>query len=174
MNKTNWISRQWKKWGEMLVSRIFLPYSLTYFIINMFRYLKQRSKIKNALLSSQDLVDELDDNGFYLSEIDFYLFKFRTYALDSIQLLGEMAQTSENMHEDTLKRLVVDNVKELLKSRGKVIGQNTSLNIVQPQDKVLLIRLSPSWMRSIYVSSIDVSISLIISVLAFISWYFFF
>jgi len=173
MNKPTFFKRIWMKWGEMVVSRTILPYILFSFIRNLIRYFIQRNKIRKSLLSSQELVDELDEHGFYLSEINFYIFKFRTYALDSIQLLTESVQPMDNMNEDVIKRLIVSNIKELLKNRGKVIGENTSLNIVQPQDKVLLIRLAPSWMRSVWVSSIDFTICVIFNLLLLLSWYIF-
>lgn len=173
-NKNNWFKRQWNRWGDMFVSRIFLPYTIISFLVNLIRYFRQRYKIKKALLASQELVDELDENAFYLHEINFYIFKFRTYALDSIQLLTDGVQAMGNMNDETIKRLIVNNIKEMLKGRGKIIGDNTSLNIVQPQDKVLLIRLSPSWMRTVWVSSIDLLICLVVNIIAFLGWWFLF
>lgn len=173
-NKPNFIKRAWMKWGEMFVSRTFLPYTLYFFIKNLYYYLIQRNKIKKALLGSQELVDSLDENGFYFHEVNMLFFKFRTYALDSIQLLSEHVQPTENLHEDFLKRLIVTNIKDLLNSAmGKVLGENTSLNIVQPQEKVLLIRLAPSWMRSVWVSLIDITICLVFSIISLILCYYF-
>lgn len=158
--RNNWFSRQWYRWLEVFTIRLLFPVALIYLLSNFFKFIKERKIIKKTLLSSQELVDELDQNGFYLDIKNFYLFKFRTYALDNIQILTEQINNTENVHSETVTRLIISNVNELMKSKGKAILDNTSMRILQPSDKVLLIRLHPTSLKPTIVSLKDLLYSL--------------
>lgn len=169
--RNSWLTRQWYKWLEVFTIRTLLPIALFYLLRNFIRFMKQRSVVKKTLLSSQELVDELDRNGFYLDIVNFYFFKFRTYALDNIQIITEQVNSTDNMHQETLTRIIVSNINEILKERGGQISNNTSMRILQPSDKVLLIRLHPISMAATIISLKDTIISLIISGLAIMSYF---
>lgn len=171
-NKNNWITRQWYNWLEVLLIRICLPISLFYLCRNLVKFFTQRSIIKKTLKSSQQLVDELDESGFYIDIINLWLFKFRTYALDNIQIITEQMNTADNMHPEVLTRLIVSNIKEVLKSRGGDILDNTSMRILQPSDKVLLIRLHPISMTPSIISFKDLAICLVINGLGILSYFY--
>lgn len=168
--KNNWITRQWYSWLEVLLIRLIFPVSFIYFSINFIRFMKERKSIKNTLLSSQELVNDLSSVGFYLDTIGVWFIKFRTYALDNIQIITEQMSSAPNIHPETLTRVILSNIKEVLNRRGKVILENTSMKIIQPSDKVLLIRLHPASMASTIVSLKDMSISILIGGLIYISF----
>lgn len=161
--KSSWISRQWYSWLEVVTIRSLIPLALLYLGRNIFKFFKERNVIKKTLLSSQELVDELDDNGFYIDTINFYLFKFRTYALDTIQILTEQITASENMLPETMTRILMQNINEMLSLRGKKILAHTSMRILQPSDKVVLIRLHPRSMKAMIISFKDFMYSLLFS-----------
>lgn len=159
--KSSWLTRQWYGWLEVLSIRTILPLAIFYLIRNFFRFMQERAVIKKTLLSSQELVDELDNNGFYLDIINFYFFKFTTYALDNIQILTEQVMPVDNMNAEMMTRILIQNVNELLSNRGKKILETTSMRVLQPSDKIVMIRLHPRTMKPLVVSFKDFIYSLI-------------
>jgi len=170
--KSSWLSRQWYNWLEVLTIRLVLPIAILYLVRNFLRYLGERKIIKKTLQSSQELVDELDINGFYIDSINLYFFKFRTYALDNIQILTEQVLSVDNMNPEMMTRILMQNINELLSTRGKRILATTSMRVVQPSDKIVMIRLHPKSMKSVAVSFKDLIYSLIFTTIGVGLYYF--
>lgn len=163
-SKTNYKLNKVFRFLEMLSSRIFLPYSTYSLVLNFIRFWSQRSKIKKALLSSQDLVDSLDGCGFWLDN--------KTYALNNIQIINDSIQPMENLHPDMVKRTIISNINDVLESKGKEISSNTTFEMNNITDSVIFIRLAPTWLKAFYISLIDMGICLGVNLIIFLIYLF--
>ncbi len=144
----------WTKFIQPFLIYTILPFSLIYLVSNSINYFGQRNMIKKSLLSSQAFVDILDENGFHIPTFKIlWLFNFRPYILESIQLVADKSIIVSDMHQETVRRIILENIKHMLSMEySKVVSENTSLKVLQPNNTVILVSLVPSWLSSFRVS----------------------
>lgn len=141
------------------------PIAFIYFIRNFIRYIRQRMLIFGTLKSSQSLVNSLDDLGFYFHKFEIFGKElFTTGILENTQLVEDKSQFASNMHSSSIKRIILQNIKETIgEGVGYPIGQNTRLEILQPNSTVLYVSLIPTWLNPMLSSLRELVISLGIS-----------
>lgn len=162
------IDKKWFDVLDLILSRTIIIWSLFRFISNTHRYLTQRNSIKKVLESSQDLVNELDNSGFWFSGLKWYnseKFIFKYYGLDNIQVLSDVLLETPNLHRDTVKRHITDNIKYILEiGDGKKLTQYCNMTINSLNENIIFIKLTPTWLNSFLVSLFDLFICSIVTI----------